>query len=348
MERLREVLAELPLPRWPDGRIVLAVDVSPWLRSDAPCSAERLFCHVYGRAKSASQFIPGWPYSFVAALEMGRSSWTALLDVVRLGPADDATAITAITAAQLRGVVERLIAAGQWSSGDPDMLIVTDAGYDITRPAYVLRDLPVELLGRIRSDRVLRLPAPPRLPGTNGRPPKHGGEFRVHPGRPCHLVRSSGEHRDRHHPLQQGRGARLGPASSSADTPRGLARSRRDLYADWPAKARGVVATLRMASGRHPDDPLLTALVGELTVKSPEFATMWADHRVKTGGDTAYEMRHPLVGAMRVTQQTLWTTDDQAVVVATTEPGSPSHSAMTLLVHSVLAGQASRRTRISN
>lgn len=122
----------------------------------------------------------------------------------------------------------------------------------------------------------------------------------------------------------------------------------RDLYADWPAKARGVVATLRMASGRHPDDPLLTALVGELTVKSPEFATMWADHRVKTGGDTVYEMRHPLVGAMRVTQQTLWTTDDQAVVVATTEPGSPSHSAMTLLVHSVLAGQASRRTRTSN
>ncbi|MFD1541501.1 transposase, partial [Nonomuraea guangzhouensis] len=57
------------------------------------------------------------------------------------------------------------------------MLIVADAGYDITRLAYVLRDLPVELLGRIRSDRVLRLPAPPRLPGTNGRPPKHGGEF---------------------------------------------------------------------------------------------------------------------------------------------------------------------------
>ncbi|MFC7386097.1 helix-turn-helix domain-containing protein [Sphaerisporangium rhizosphaerae] len=122
----------------------------------------------------------------------------------------------------------------------------------------------------------------------------------------------------------------------------------RDLYADWPAKARGVVATLRTASGRHPDDPLLTALVGELTVKSQEFATMWADHRVKTGADAVYEMRHPLVGTMRVTQQTLRTTDDQAVVVATTEPGSPSHAAMTLLVHSVLTGQASRRTRITS
>ena len=35
--------------------------------------------------------IPGWPYSVVAALEPGRSSWTALLDAVGLGPADDET-----------------------------------------------------------------------------------------------------------------------------------------------------------------------------------------------------------------------------------------------------------------
>lgn len=115
----------------------------------------------------------------------------------------------------------------------------------------------------------------------------------------------------------------------------------RDLYADWAAKARAVVANLRMASGRHPDDPLLAALLGELTVKSPEFATMWADHRVKAGGDAVYEMRHPLVGAMRVTQQTLQAADEQSVVVATTEPGSPSHAAMTLLVHSVATGRAS-------
>lgn len=172
--RFRRALASLPLPRAADGRIVLAVDVSPWLRPDAPTSAERLFCHVYGRAKSQSQFIPGWPYSFVAALETGRTSWTAVLDVVRLGPADDATAVTA---AQLRQVIERLLDAGQWKPGDPDIVIVTDAGYDVTRLAFLLADLPVELLGRIRSDRVLRLPAPPRDPHFIGRPPKHGGEF---------------------------------------------------------------------------------------------------------------------------------------------------------------------------
>ena len=80
LQRIRRALAAGPLPRAADGRIVLAVDVSPWLRSDAPTSAERLFCHVYGRGKGQAQLIPGWPYSFVAALEpaarRGPRCWT--------------------------------------------------------------------------------------------------------------------------------------------------------------------------------------------------------------------------------------------------------------------------------
>src|SRR4051812_37291871 len=171
VERLRRTLAGLPLPRAADGRIVLAVDVSPWLRSDAQTSPERLFCHVYGRAKNQSQLIPGWPYSFVAALESGRTSWTAVLDAVRLGPADD---IAAVTADQLRHVVERLIRAGHPGAGDPRILIVCDAGYDPPRLAFLLADLPVDLLGRLRSDRVMALPPPQRPPGAIGRPPKHG------------------------------------------------------------------------------------------------------------------------------------------------------------------------------
>ena len=47
----------------------------------------------------------------------------------------------------------------------------------MTRLAWLLADLPVELLGRLRSDRVMQLPAPPRQPGTSGRPRKHGGEL---------------------------------------------------------------------------------------------------------------------------------------------------------------------------
>jgi hypothetical protein len=172
--QLRRILAGLPVPRAAGGRIVLAVDVTAWLRPDAATSPGRLFCHQYGRAKGTAQFIPGWPYSFVAALETGATSWTAILDAVRLGPTDDTAEVTAV---QLRGVVERLTAAGAWAPGDPRILVVADAGYDAPRLAYLLADLPVDVLGRLRSDRVMRLPPPPRLATTVGRPRQHGPEL---------------------------------------------------------------------------------------------------------------------------------------------------------------------------
>lgn len=81
--RSRRALASLPPPKGADGRIGLALDVSHWLRPDAPTSGDRLFCHVYGRGdRSSDQLVPGWPYSFVAALEADRTSWRALLDAV--------------------------------------------------------------------------------------------------------------------------------------------------------------------------------------------------------------------------------------------------------------------------
>ncbi|MFD0167036.1 transposase [Streptomyces decoyicus] len=80
VDRMRALLAGLSLPRSHGGRLVLAVDVSPWLRSDAPCSAERLFCHVYGRAKTACSSsragpTPSWPF-WSRAPRPGPRSWT--------------------------------------------------------------------------------------------------------------------------------------------------------------------------------------------------------------------------------------------------------------------------------
>jgi DDE superfamily endonuclease len=172
--RLRRAVDGVPLRRWDDGRIRLACDVSSWLRPDAETSPERLFCHCYGRGKGNAQLIPGWPYSFVVALEPGRTSWTLPLDAVRLGPADDATAVTA---AQVRDVIERLMAAGHWREGDPGIIIVLDAGYDLARLAWLLDDLPVDVTGRLRSDRVMYFPAPPfpaRPRSTGGKRPRHG------------------------------------------------------------------------------------------------------------------------------------------------------------------------------
>jgi hypothetical protein len=92
--RLRRALAGVPLPRAADGRLVLAVDVSPWLRPDANTCADRAFCHTFGRGEGKHQMVPGWPYSVVAALETGRTSWTTVLDAVRLEPGADVAAVT--------------------------------------------------------------------------------------------------------------------------------------------------------------------------------------------------------------------------------------------------------------
>jgi DDE superfamily endonuclease len=173
--RLRPLLAGVELPAWPGGGIRLAADVCSWLRPDAQTSPERLFCPVRGRGKNAKQMVAGWPYSFVAAVGPGRSSWTVLLDAVRLGPADD---VMEVTAAQLREVVQRLIAAGQWHEGDPAIVISLDAGYAGARLAWLLRDLPVVLVVRVRSDRVYYRAPAPRAAGARGRRARHGAPLR--------------------------------------------------------------------------------------------------------------------------------------------------------------------------
>jgi hypothetical protein len=167
--RLRMALASLVLPRASDGQLRLAVDVTPWPRPDAECSMQRAHAHRPCRCDGVRQTIPGWPYSIVAVLGSGRSSWTAPLDAVRLVPGDDATAVTA---AQIRQVWQRLCEAGQWRAGDPPILVAFDAGYDVIRLAFGLRDLPVRLLGRIRGDRGFHAPVP-AYAGT-GRPGRHG------------------------------------------------------------------------------------------------------------------------------------------------------------------------------
>ncbi|GHE84332.1 hypothetical protein GCM10018785_60390 [Streptomyces longispororuber] len=69
--------------------------MTDWLRPDAPCSAGRLFCHAYGRnGRSSEQSVPGRPYSCVAALVTGRTSWCRLLDALRPDPDDDVAEVS--------------------------------------------------------------------------------------------------------------------------------------------------------------------------------------------------------------------------------------------------------------
>ncbi|MGW9028059.1 helix-turn-helix transcriptional regulator [Streptomyces sp. NPDC055722] len=102
----------------------------------------------------------------------------------------------------------------------------------------------------------------------------------------------------------------------------------RELYADWEAVATDTVAMLRLDAGRHPDDPLLTELVGRLSIKSPEFRTWWAGRQVREKTHGAKRYRHPLVGGLTVGYEVLTFAGDpdQALCLYTPEPGASTEA----------------------
>ena len=106
----------------------------------------------------------------------------------------------------------------------------------------------------------------------------------------------------------------------------------RSLYMDWEVHARVSVGILRRAAGLDRDDRQLAGLIGELSMKSPEFARWWGEHAVseKTYGSKRY--RHSLVGEVTVHYETLALPDHgQTLITYSTEPGSESETALRLL-----------------
>jgi transcriptional regulator with XRE-family HTH domain len=107
----------------------------------------------------------------------------------------------------------------------------------------------------------------------------------------------------------------------------------RDLFVDWQQKAIDIVCALRMDAGCYPDDPRLSALVGELSVKSEEFRRLWATHDVKEKSHGVKRLHHPLVGDLSLNFESFRPTDDtdQSLVTYHAEPGTPSAESLRLL-----------------
>ncbi|MFG2084880.1 MULTISPECIES: helix-turn-helix transcriptional regulator [unclassified Spirillospora] len=107
----------------------------------------------------------------------------------------------------------------------------------------------------------------------------------------------------------------------------------RELYKNWPIVAADTAAMLRRDAGRHPDDPALSTLIGDLSIRSGEFRRSWSDNKVhqRTTGNKDYH--HPLVGDLTITYQALTPADDpdQTLFIYDAEPGSPSETALHLL-----------------
>ena len=112
-----------------------------------------------------------------------------------------------------------------------------------------------------------------------------------------------------------------------------LDEAARSLYLDWDKAAGDCVATLHLYAGRHPDDPQLAELIGDLSVRSDTFRRMWADHDVLAHATGTKRLHHPLVGDLTLDYMVLAVEadPDQALVILTPEPASPSAEALGIL-----------------
>ncbi|AWT52302.1 helix-turn-helix domain-containing protein [Mycolicibacterium smegmatis] len=71
-------------------------------------------------------------------------------------------------------------------------------------------------------------------------------------------------------------------------------------YVDRDRVVRDAIANLRGAWAAHPEDRVLTDLIGELTSAHNEFARLWAAQDVSGGGRGQKVIRHPEAGEIAV------------------------------------------------
>ena len=107
----------------------------------------------------------------------------------------------------------------------------------------------------------------------------------------------------------------------------------RELYTDWEEEAARAVASLRLVAGRFADDVNLVELVGELSLRSNEFATLWAKHPVHNCMSGTKLFHHPTVGDLELEFQVLHIPDTsgQRVMTYTAVPDTPAQAALQLL-----------------
>jgi transcriptional regulator with XRE-family HTH domain len=102
----------------------------------------------------------------------------------------------------------------------------------------------------------------------------------------------------------------------------------------WTQRVGSLIAALRAMVGPDVDDPRLTDLVGELSVKSDLFRRLWPRHDARQHpGGGKHHMRHPIVGDLELFYEKFAVTEGsgQLLVVYRAAPGSPSENALALL-----------------
>ncbi|KUN01119.1 XRE family transcriptional regulator [Streptomyces yokosukanensis] len=107
----------------------------------------------------------------------------------------------------------------------------------------------------------------------------------------------------------------------------------RELRRDWEDLTEEGVAVLRSEAGADADDPRLRDLVGELSLRSERFRTLWARHEVRPRRGRLSRLTHPQVGELDLQSNKLSVdgTDGLTLVVFHAEPGSRSAELLDIL-----------------
>ncbi|MFF3468272.1 helix-turn-helix domain-containing protein [Streptomyces sp. NPDC002619] len=107
----------------------------------------------------------------------------------------------------------------------------------------------------------------------------------------------------------------------------------RELHRDWEDMTARVVPYLRSVVGADIEDPRLVEIVGELSLRSERFRTLWArqDVKHKTTGTSFFQ--HPQVGPLELRYEKLLVpgTDRQTLITYHAQPGSASEERLRLL-----------------
>jgi transcriptional regulator with XRE-family HTH domain len=109
----------------------------------------------------------------------------------------------------------------------------------------------------------------------------------------------------------------------------------RDLFDDWDNQVRSCVGYLRALAATEPDAPDLAQLVGELLVKSPDFARLWERYDIRGHSYGRKTFHHPDVGDLTLGYQVLQLvgTPGQHLITYYAEQGTAEYDALVLLDH---------------
>ncbi|MCO1582775.1 transposase [Crossiella sp. SN42] len=209
----------LPAVAEPGMPHVFALDASHWPRPDAATSPERTFNYDATKNRHHDDRPPvtaGWWYQWIAATTWEHTSWALPVDLARIAPGDNHHTL-ALT--QIRALLDRLPTPATPATPATVPIVCLDGDYSIAWIARQLTDLPVQLLGRLRSDGSMFTDPPPHPPGTRGRKPVHGPKMKFSdpttwPQPDADITVPARPDRGRHHPLTVTAWHRLHPARS--------------------------------------------------------------------------------------------------------------------------------------